>query len=187
MEVVTSTPSLLLHPSLMLLSLSLSESISGFLKTCQMCSDQCNGLRVHYIHSAPFYEVTSWRGLPARALCCTVNQAWQRWGGGGWVQGEDGEEMDGWRGMEVGPSPSLCLISQEEIHRSRAGGKKKKHTHLVKEEVCECVYEGTCHEKPWTTRLGKEKKDSWVGIYRPIKWLISNHPLVGDWGAVWSY
>lgn len=196
MEVVTSTPSLLLLPSLTLLSLSLSvcESISGFLKTCQMCSDQCNGLRVHYIHSAPFYEVTSWRGLPAGALCCTVNQAWQRWGGGGWVQGEDGEEMDGWRGMEVGPSPSLCLISQEEMHHSR--GRKKTHTctqtHtiqylIVKEEVCTCVYGGTWHEKPWTTRLGKEKKDSWVGIYRPIKWLISNYPLVGDWGAVWSY
>ena len=61
-----------LHP--FCFSLSDYESISGSLKTCQMCSDQCNGLRVHYIHSAPFYEVTSWRGLPAGALYRTVNQ-----------------------------------------------------------------------------------------------------------------
>lgn len=111
---ITTPPHSPLQP--FCLSLSLCESISGSLKTCQMCSDQCNGLRVHYIHSAPFYEVTSWRDLPAGALCHTVNQAWQRWGGGG---------EDGWmKRMEVSPSSMLCLVSQGEMH---CGG---ENTHL---------------------------------------------------------
>lgn len=79
--------------------LSGCESISGSLKTCQMCSDQCNGLRVHYIHSAPFYEVTSWRGLPARALCRAVNQAGRgEWGGRGvdrWIKGDGSQAFLG--------------------------------------------------------------------------------------------
>lgn len=124
-----------IHP--FCLSLSDCESISCSLKTCQMCSDQCNGLRVHYIHSAPFYEVTSWRGLPAGALCRTVNQAWQRWGGEGRVE----EEMDGWRGMEVSPSSTLCLVSQEEMH---CGG---ENTHLRIDTLCSKAKHTVCADR----------------------------------------
>lgn len=112
------------------------ESISGSLKTCQMCSDQCNGLRVHYIHSAPFYEVTSWRGLPAGALCRTVNQAWQRWGGReregeggerGRRKGGDGWIMGGWKSA----LPPLCLVSQEEILRRWKHTPARWHSHTL--------------------------------------------------------
>lgn len=106
-------PPSLLPPSL---SLSACESLSDSLKTCQMCSDQCNGLRVHYIHSAPFYEVTSWRGLPAGALCRTVNQAWQRWGCG------EREEI----GCDGG-STHLCA----DTNRTNMWIIKYKHTRLV--------------------------------------------------------
>ncbi len=110
--------------SLLPLSLCDCESISGSLKTCQMCSDQCNGLRVHYIHSAPFYEVTSWRGLPAGALCRTVNQAWQRRGGGR-------EGGNGWmKRMEVSSSSTLRLVSLEKMH---CGG---ENTHLCIDTHC---------------------------------------------------
>lgn len=122
---------ILLSTSLLPPSLCDCESISGSLKTCQMCSDQCNGLRVHYIHSAPFYEVTSWRGLPAGALCRTVNQAWQRRGGergGEWRGGGGG---GGWmRRMEVSPSSTPCLVSLEEMH---CGG---ENTHLCTDTQC---------------------------------------------------
>lgn len=87
-----------LHPSL---AHTGRESISGSLKTCQMCSDQCNGLRVHYIHSAPFYEVTSWRGLPAcrsalphskPSLAEVSGGRNGGKGGDGWMKGGDGSQ-----------------------------------------------------------------------------------------------
>lgn len=106
------------------------ESILGSLKTCQVCSDQCNGLRVHYIHSAPFYEVTSWWGPYAGALCRTVNRAWQRWGriAKGEVRG-----VDGWKGVDVSPSSMLRLVSQEETHC----GRENHHLHTqYPEQIC---------------------------------------------------
>lgn len=54
-----------LHPFASLSSSSPDcESISGSLKTCQMCSDQCNGLRVHYIHCALL-----WGHILERSAC----------------------------------------------------------------------------------------------------------------------
>jgi len=104
---ITSPPHPPLHPLWFFLSLTVSLSLAPWRHV------KCAQISVMGWEFITFTLRPFMRSHPG-ALCRTVNQAWQRWGGG----------WGGWRGLEVSSSSTLCLVSQEEKH---CGGEK---THL---------------------------------------------------------